>query len=76
MFLLLQAALGIFPDAPAGVLHIREPHLPPFLNRLTVQGLRVGDARVALEFRRYEERTLANLLSIEGGPLRVQVDLY
>ena len=74
-FMLLQAVLGILPDAPQGVLHIRDPHLPPFLRELTLTGLRVGGSRVALQFRRHEERTLANLLSIEGDRLQVHIEL-
>ena len=74
-FMLLQAALGLWPDAPRGVLHIRDPHLPGFLRELTITGLRVGGAKVALEFRRYGERTLANLLSLDGEPLQVRIEL-
>jgi glycogen debranching enzyme len=75
VFMLLQAVLGILPDAPAGVLHIREPVLPDFLDRLEVNGLQVGGTRVGLEFRRYGERTLANLVELEGEPLRVVIEL-
>jgi glycogen debranching enzyme len=75
VFMLLQAVLGILPDAPAGVLHIREPVLPDFLDRLEVNGLQVGGTRVGLEFRRYGGRTLANLLGLEGEPLRVVIEL-
>lgn len=41
-FMLLQGVLGILPDAPKDVLHIRQPHLPPFHRELTLSGLRVG----------------------------------
>jgi glycogen debranching enzyme len=74
-FMLLQAVLGIMPDAPKEVLHIREPALPDFLSRLTIRGLRVGRSRVGLEFRRHGERTLANLLGVDGAPLRVVMEL-
>ena len=74
-FLILQATLGLFPEAPARVLHIRNPVLPDFLDELTVSGLTVGDARVSLHFRRHGDRTLANLLSAEGGPLQVRIEL-
>jgi glycogen debranching enzyme len=74
-FLLLQAVLGLMPDAPRGVLHVRDPQLPAFLRELTVLGLRVGDSRVTLHFRRHAGRTLANLLAVEDAPLRVQIDL-
>lgn len=71
MFMLLQAMCGILPDAPGGTLHIRQPRLPPALRRLRVDGLRVGDTRVELEFLRRGERTVANLLNAEGAPLKI-----
>jgi glycogen debranching enzyme len=74
-FMLLQAVLGILPDAPKRTLHIREPLLPDFVHRLTVTGLRVGSSSVGLEFRRHGNRTLANLLGVEGEPLRVVMEL-
>jgi hypothetical protein len=67
--------LGIRPEAPAGLLHVRNPVLPDFLNELTVTNLAVGDARVALHFRRHGNRTLANLLAATGAPLQVQIEL-
>ena len=74
-FLILQGMLGIYPEAPARVLHIRNPMLPDFLSGLTVSGLTVGDSRVSLHFRRHGERTLANLLEVEGGRLQVRIEL-
>jgi glycogen debranching enzyme len=75
LFMLLQAATGLLPDAPAGALYIREPILPPFLRELVIKGLRIGRSRVALQFTRRGERTLANLLDVEGAPLRVRIEL-
>jgi glycogen debranching enzyme len=75
MFLLLQSVLGIRPNAPRGVLHVRDPQLPPFLRELTVNSLAIGDSRVTLHFRRHAGRTLANLLAVEDEPLRVQIEL-
>ncbi len=74
-FILLQAVLGILPDAPNHVLRIREPVLPEFLQKITITGMRIGRSRVGLEFRRYNNRTLANLLGIDGEPLRVVMEL-
>lgn len=74
-FMLLQAVLGLFPDAPRRMLHIRDPRLPAFLRELTVTGLRIGETRVSLQFRRHGERTLANLLALEGAPLQVHIEL-
>lgn len=74
-FMLLQAATGILPDAPAHELHIREPLLPHFLGELVVHGLQVGRSRISLQFTRRGDRTLANLLDVEGDPIRVRIDL-
>jgi hypothetical protein len=67
--------LGLYPEAPARVLHVRNPVLPDFLRELTISGMVVGDARVSLQFRQHGHRTLANLLAVEGGPLQVRIEL-
>ncbi len=74
-FMLLQAATGILADAPARELHVREPLLPQFLDELVVHGLRVGGSRLSLQFTRRGNRTLANLLDVEGDPIHVLIDL-
>jgi glycogen debranching enzyme len=51
-FLLIQVMLGITPDAAANTLTIERPLLPDWLTTLQVRGLRLGDSRVALSFRR------------------------
>lgn len=73
-FMLLQGVLGVLPDAPDRVLHVREPHLPHFVRELTITGLRVGGSTVSLEFRRRGDRTLANPLDISGEPLQVRIE--
>jgi glycogen debranching enzyme len=75
LFMLLQAMLGIYAEAPARVLHVRDPVLPDFLNELTVSGLAIGGTRVSLQFRRHGSRTLANLLSLDGDRLHVRIEL-
>ena len=75
VFMLLQAMLGIFAEAPARVLHVRNPQLPDFLDDLTVENLAIGGSRVALQFRRHGRRTLANLLGVEGDPVQVRIEL-
>lgn len=47
VFMLLQAILGLAPDATAGQL-IVDPFLPGWLPRVELERLRVGDARVRL----------------------------
>jgi glycogen debranching enzyme len=75
LYMLLQALLGLYPEAPARILHVRDPVLPDFLGELTVSGIAIGGSRVALQFRRHGSRTLANLLSVEGDPLQVRIEL-
>jgi glycogen debranching enzyme len=48
--MLVQALLGMVAVAPLHLL-IVDPHLPAWLPDLRVEGVRVGDARVNLEFR-------------------------
>ncbi|MFT3915412.1 MAG: glycogen debranching N-terminal domain-containing protein [Anaeromyxobacteraceae bacterium] len=75
-FLLARAFLGLFPDAPAGVLRVAEPRLPPWLDHLTLAGLRVGQARATLRFeRRSRGVTSAEVVELEGGPLRVRIEV-
>jgi glycogen debranching enzyme len=75
LYMLLQALLGIYPEAQSRILHVRDPVLPDFLSELSVSGLAIGGSRVALQFRRHGTRTLANLLSVEGDPLQVRIEL-
>jgi glycogen debranching enzyme len=74
-FMLLQAVLGLAADAPAGILHIKNPALPDFLSELTISDLAVGQSKVSLQFKRHGARTLANLLSTSGKPIQVQIEL-
>jgi glycogen debranching enzyme len=76
LFMMLQAVLGILPDAPGGALHIRNPVLPTPLGELTITNLRVGTSRVSLHFERHASRTLVNVLAVETSaePLRVQIE--
>jgi glycogen debranching enzyme len=52
----VQSMLGLYPYAPLRTL-LLDPHLPEWLPRLTVRGLRVGAARVTLRFSRDEKGT-------------------
>jgi glycogen debranching enzyme len=76
LFMMLQAVLGILPDAPSGALHIRNPVLPVPLRQLTITNLRVGHSRVSLNFERHGSRTLVNVLAVESSadPLKVQIE--
>lgn len=56
VFMLLQAILGLRPDAPRGRLHI-DPVLPPWLPDITLTDLRLGSERFDIRFRRVGEAT-------------------
>jgi glycogen debranching enzyme len=77
LFMMYQGVLGIFADAPAGALHIRNPVLPLSLTELTITNLHVGSGRVSLHFGRRASQTIVNVLEVEssGEPLRVQVEI-
>jgi glycogen debranching enzyme len=74
-FLLLQSVLGIEPDAPRGLLHITNPRMPSFLERLQLVGLRVGDARVTLHFERHEKGRCHVDVVDRSAPIAVHIDL-
>jgi glycogen debranching enzyme len=52
VFMLLQACLGIRIDGGKGEIEILDPRLPIGIDRLWIDGLRVGDAKVDLNFER------------------------
>jgi glycogen debranching enzyme len=60
--LLLQAILGLRPNAPAGELLIVRPRLPHWLETVQVRGLRVGKGEVDLSYRRRGRRTMVDVL--------------
>jgi len=60
--LILQAILGLRPNAPAGELLIVRPRLPHWLETVQVRGLRVGKGEVDLRYRRRGRRTMVDVL--------------
>jgi len=67
-FALLQMILGFAPDAPAGRLYI-DPRLPPWLPRLTVRDLSVGEQKFDITFWRDGDATRFEVEA--GDPLAV-----
>ncbi|MFN2432739.1 MAG: glycogen debranching N-terminal domain-containing protein [Gemmatimonadota bacterium] len=53
---MVQSLLGLYPYAPLNLLVVN-PHLPEWLPELTLERLRVGEARVTLRFRRRSDGT-------------------
>jgi glycogen debranching enzyme len=75
-FLLLQAALGIRPDAEHRRVVVRNPMLPDFLHWLVLERMRVGRSFVTLRFERTGVRTHVDLVSVEGEPgLKVTIEI-
>jgi glycogen debranching enzyme len=60
--LILQAILGLRPNAPTGELLIVRPRLPHWLETVQVRGLRVGKGEVDLAYRRRGRRTMVDVL--------------
>jgi len=73
MFLMLTSILGLRPSAPRKELNIINPQLPEWLENLHIRNLKVGDARVGLDFSRRGERTFCNVVDVQGEKLLVNV---
>jgi glycogen debranching enzyme len=73
-FLLLQAILGLDPDAAKGQLMIKQPMLPPWLENVYLRGLRIGKVTVDLQFMQMNGVTTCRVLSKVGGPLKILIE--
>jgi glycogen debranching enzyme len=65
-FMLLQAMLGLVPDAPHGKLYI-DPALPAWMPDVTIADLTVGGERFSIRFWREGEATAHEVLSGDAG---------
>ncbi len=66
VFLLLQSCLGMRIEAPRSRLSFSQPVLPPFLERIEIKNLRIGDATVDLSLDRHDQDVGINVLRREG----------
>jgi glycogen debranching enzyme len=73
--LLLQAILGIHADAPRSRLSIRNASLPPSVEWVSFDGLRIGESRVNMRLRRVATRVHVDQFDVSGAPLRVEIEL-
>ncbi|HEX8925600.1 MAG TPA: amylo-alpha-1,6-glucosidase [Terriglobales bacterium] len=73
VFLILISVLGIRPSAQRKELNIINPMLPEWLDHLHIRNLRIGGARVGLDFTRRDHRTFCNVVDVEGEKLLVNV---
>jgi len=62
---LAHGILGLAPDAPSGRIHIA-PSFPAHLGAFTIRGIRLGDARIDLDYRREGGRHRFELSPTEG----------
>ena len=69
---LVTAGLGLRPDALDGRLRVVRPRLPPWVGRLSLEGVRVGDAHVDLRFERAGNQVVLTDARIEG---KIQLSL-
>ncbi|MHB8735231.1 MAG: amylo-alpha-1,6-glucosidase [Terriglobales bacterium] len=74
LLLLLNASLGLRPNAARHELRIVNPVLPEWLDWLRVHQLHIGHSQVSLEFSRRQKRTFCNVLDVQGDALTVSVD--
>ena len=72
-FLLLTGLLGLQPNADQGELLIVDPHLPPFLNTLRIENLRIGSSRLTLDFKRDGDRTHCNVVEVQGKEVKISI---
>jgi glycogen debranching enzyme len=75
LFGTLRACLGLYPDASRGLLRVVDPHLPPWLKEVELQGLRIGKTRLDLRFARAGERVFVSVQKQEGAPLQTRIEL-
>lgn len=66
MYSLIQSMLNLTPDASHKSLTIRSPHLPPFMNFLQINNLKIGNAVVDLDFRRTNHVVTVDVRNRQG----------
>jgi glycogen debranching enzyme len=70
-FMMLQACLGLTIDGLAGEIRILDPHLPIGIDRLWIEGLRVGDEKLDLLFERVRDRVMVSTSGRPKTPIRL-----
>lgn len=73
VFMLLQACLGIRIDGERREIHIERPALPIGIESLHIRELRLGTARIELQFQRTSEGVLAVPLSSADSDVQVLI---
>jgi len=73
MFMMLNASLGLVPDAVNHQLIVRKPHLPPFLSSVRMTDIHIGNDRATLYFSRSVGKTTC-LIDKKSDGLKVIID--
>ena len=66
-FCILQAALGLELDPAARQIRLRNPHLPPFLDEVTLRNVAIDNASADLAIRRRGSDVSVHVVRIEGN---------
>jgi glycogen debranching enzyme len=66
-----QTMLGIYPFAPAHVLALVRPMLPPWLTTVVVRNLQIGEARVSIQFERSADGVTHHTVLEKAGRLHI-----
>ena len=72
VFMMLQACLGLSVNGAAGEIEIHDPRLPIGIDQLSVEGLRVGDARTDLLFERKGRQVRVTARGSTHVPLKIR----
>jgi glycogen debranching enzyme len=74
--MLLQALLGVLPDATAGELSVVRPTLPPWLHWIEISHVPVGEGEVDLRYERIGDRTTVDVVAMRGDVRVVFTDRW
>jgi glycogen debranching enzyme len=66
VFLMLQACLAIGIDATSRVIEVGKPHLPDWLERVSLRHLPVGAGSASVHFHRQERNVEVRIADVEG----------
>jgi len=73
IFQLLKTCVNFEPDAVNNLLRVVEPCVPEWMEKFSVQGLRVGSAVVGLSFSYHDGATTCQVLN-KSGKVRVVIE--
>ncbi len=68
--LFMQTMLGLYPDAPNGVLYVK-PTLPEWIKLVTVKNMVLGGEKVSIEFRQVDGVTTFDAIG-KPGNIRIE----